>query len=76
MRKKDIGGHTLELLHDGKINEAIDAFHDECDDLTDCKYSNNKEKCVKLCLLPKLSYLDICANNPELKGVLHKLHNQ
>ncbi|MDG1708405.1 MAG: hypothetical protein P8H03_06565 [Emcibacteraceae bacterium] len=73
MRKKTIGGQVLDLLVEGKILEATDLFNQECAALTVCPYSQNHNKCIDLCLMPKLNFMEIRDNEVTIKLIIEKL---
>jgi len=73
MRKKTIGGQVLNLLKEDKISEATDLFNQECDALIVCPHSENQNKCISLCLMPKLNFLEIRDNDREIKLIIETL---
>ena len=75
MRKNNIGDQALNLLKENKLTDAVELFNQECDILHQCEYSNNKSKCVSLCLIPKLNFLAIRGNDIEVNLIIEKLKN-
>lgn len=68
-----ISDEVLLALLDGDVDQAINLFYEECDHLEGCTNRDDKAKCLKLCLLPKLVYLSLSSRNFGLERSLAKL---
>ena len=58
-------GSSAEILQD--------LFNQECAALTVCPYSQNHNKCIDLCLMPKLNFMEIRDNEVTIKLIIEKL---
>lgn len=70
MRKNAIGEKVFNLLLYGEVEDAVVEFNKECDINLQCVYREKLDKCTKLCLLPKLNFMLLNANDLDIKDMV------
>jgi hypothetical protein len=73
MRKNNINEEAFTLLKENKTDQAEDLFNQQCDMLNQCISSDNTNKCISLCLIPKLTYMEICGGGDGVKTIIKSI---